>query len=76
MGLTGILTCVLGGWHGTPVLLLRPVLPSVLVRLRRVWIEADSQELGALFITHSFLWFGVAGDIFAPVSLSNTSISS
>ena len=76
MGLTGILTCVLGGWHGTPVLLLRPVLPSVLGRLHRIWIEVDSKELGALFITHSFLWFGVAGGVSAPVSLSNTGISS
>ena len=66
----------MNAYHGTPVLLLRPVLPSVLVRLHRVWIEADSQELGALFITHYFLWFGVAGDVFAPISLSNTCVSS
>ena len=66
----------MNAYHGTPVLLLRPVPPPVLGLLYHVWIEVDSKELGALFITHSFLWFGVAGDIFAPVSLSNTSISS
>ena len=66
----------MNAYHGTPVLPLRPVLPSVLGRLHRVWIEADSKELGALFITHSFLWFGVAGGISAPVPLSNTGLSS
>ncbi len=66
----------MNAYHGTPVLLLRPVPPPVLGLLHHVWIEVDSKELSALFITHSFLWFGVTGGISTPVLLSNTSISS
>ncbi len=66
----------MNAYHGTPVLLLRPVPPPVLGLLHHVWIVVDSKELGALFITHSFLWFGFAGGVSAPVSLSSTGISS